>query len=320
MNFFPILALIHKTSASFTVRLVELTRTPYGFWELDSSIAPGMLFLIVYGVLMVLFRKPQVEKWNIIIKKIVTGLFLLFAILIVTEFSITKGILYDQLSNLPILESLHANTRFAASFLLPLAIISAKVFDVGTYKWKSGMKTFVAFAVLSGISLASMWSYYFMPTDIQVRSYDITSVDEIYTRVSAGETFPVTHIVPDMNDYEVFTLNSSNITRHYDPLFRDNNVLLTPLVHEGSVLDVQDGYFNMTNPSSLVFPEVNNTKLFERIPVSDRDKLLDFSIRRQSGWDLPLIQMILNWVALITIILEICAIPIYLGKKRISFH
>jgi hypothetical protein len=312
LNFFPILSLIHRTSGTYTVRLLALTKTPYSFWELDSSIAPGLLLLIIYGVFMVLFRKPQIEKRNTLIKKAIAGICLLFAIILATEFTITKGILYEQFSQLPVLQSLHANTRFAASFILPLAILAAKIFDVWTSKWKSAFKTFVAFAVLSGISLASMWSYYLMPLDIQARFFDMNSMVKTYRRISAGETFPVHQIVPEMNDYEVFVLGSSNTTHHYDPLFRDNNELLTPLVHEGSVFDTQDGYYNMTDPSGLVFPEVNGSKFFERIPVSDYQKLMDFINRLPSDWKLPLAQILLDWMAGITILLEFFAVFIYL--------
>ncbi len=317
MNFFPILALIHKSSASFTVRLMSLARTPYSFWELDSSIAPGMLVLLVYGVLMFFRRRPQIEKWNITRGKIIAGLFLLLAILLSAEFSITKGILYEKLSNLPILQSLHANTRFAAAFILPLAIIASKVFDVWSAAKKKGWVIFTGFTILSGISLASMWSYYLMPTNIQLRNFDNTSLIETYQRSSTGASFPVTRIVPDMNDYEVFILDSSNTNHHYDPLFRDNNVLLTPLVHEGSIFDVEDGFYNFTNPASLVFPEVNNARLFERIPFEDYTKLLDFTQRRQSDWNLPLIQIILNWVSGITILLESLIVLIFLIRKRL---
>ncbi len=317
LNFFPILGLLHRTSGTYTVRLLALTKTPYGFWELDSSVAPGLLFLIVFGVFMVLFRKPQIEKRNIIIKKIIAGIFLLFAILLITEFTIAKGILYDQLSQLPVLDSLHANTRFAAAFILPLAIVAAKIFDVLISKWKSGIKSFVAFAILGGISLASMWSYYLMPLKIQVRIFDINSMISTYKRISAGETFPVRQIIPDMNDYEVFVAGASNTTHHYDPLFRDNDELLTPLVHEGSVFDMQDGNYNMTDPSGLVFPEVNGSKFFGLIPVSDYKKLVDFVNRRPSDWKLPLTQVIFDWVAGITILLEVLAIFIYLVGKWI---
>jgi hypothetical protein len=319
MNWYPILGLIHKTSASYVLRLITWTKTPYGFWELDSSMAPGLLFLLVYGGFLLLFRKPHHEKRNNLVKTVIAGVCLLFTVLLAAEFSIAKGILYEQFSQLPVLQSLHAVTRFTSSFILPLAIVAAKVFDIWTGKWESAIKTFIAFSLLSGISLASMWSYYLMPMDIQQRFFDIKSINKTYQRSSIGESFPVRQIVPDMNDYEVFLFGASNISHHYDPLFRDDNSLLKPLVHEGSVFDIQDGFFNMTDPSGLVYPEVNGSKLFERIPVSDYQKLLDFINRRSSDWKLPLIQIILDWVAGITIILETCVILIYLVGRRIPF-
>jgi hypothetical protein len=315
MNFYPFLALIHKTSASYIVRLDAWTKTPYGFWELDSSISPTLIFLIIYGIVTTLIRKPLIEKKKITYKKIIAGICLLFAISLAAEFSIAKGILFEQLSKLPVLQSLHANTRFTSAFILPLAIIAVKVFDAETRKWKSGAMTFIAFAVLSGVSLASMWSYYLMPMEVQSRSFDLTRLNETYQRSSIGETFPVNQIVPDMNDYEVFMLHASNTNYHYDPLFRDNNVFLTPLVHEGSVFDVQEGYYNMTDPSSLVYPEVNGSTLFERIPVSDFWKLSDFINRRPSDWKIPLTQNLLDWSAGLTILAETCALLFFFAKR-----
>jgi hypothetical protein len=321
MNWFPILGLIHKTSASYTVRLIAWTRTPYGFWELDSSLSPGLLFLLVCGVLMVVFRKPQIEHKDTILKKTIAGLFLLFGIFLTAQFSTAKGLLYEQLSSLPVLKSLHADTRFTSSFVLPLAILGAKVFDVWIRNWKPPWKPFLAFIVIAGISLASMWSYYLMPLDAQQRFFNVKSISKTY-RLSATEktTFPVHQIIPDMNDYEVFRLGASNTNFHYDPLFRDRNILLKPLIHKGSVFDVQDGYYNMTNPSSLVYPEVNGASLFERIPVSDTTKLLDFINRRPSDWKLPLIQIVLDWTACVTVLAEIFATSFFLIHKRRNFQ
>jgi hypothetical protein len=322
MNFLPILSLIHKTSASFTVRLLNWTKTPYGFWELDASIAPGLVIMLVMGVIMVIFRKPRSEIRKVTIKKMIAGLCLIFIISLVAEFSMAKGILYELFRQLPILKSLHADVRFTSAFILPLAILGAKVFDVWTGKWKSIVKVFLAFSIIGGISLASMWSYFLMPLNIQTRYFDVTSIFETYKLGSEGNIFPVTQIVPDMNDYEVFFLGSSNTRHHNDALFRDDNILLTPLVHEGSVFDVQNGYFNMTNPASLVFPEINGATFFERIPVSDYWKLVDFVNRRPSDWKLPLTQIVLDWAAGLTILIETCTVlayGAYIAKKQIPF-
>ncbi len=317
MNVYTPLHLLGKSSLSFVVHLNQWTGTPYSFWELDSSLTPGAFLLLGIGSWIILFHKPKIENKEVILKKAIAGVCLLFAIILATEFSIAKGILYEQLSKLPILQSLHADTRFTSSFVLPLAFIAAKIFDVWAGKWKSGTKTFIAFIMICGISLASMWSYYFMPTDVQARFFDIGSMTETYQRIATGEIQPVDRIVPDMNDYEVFILHSSNISHHYDPLFRDNNELLTPFLHEGPVLDVENGYYNMTDPTSLVFPQTSNSYLFERIPVSDYNKMVDFLNHRQVDWKLPLLQIILDWAAGLTFVLIICVIVFYLARERI---
>jgi hypothetical protein len=268
---------------------------------------------------LVIIRKPRIETRNVTIKKAIAGICLIFIISLVTEFSIAKGILYEQFRQLPVLKSLHADIRFTSSFILPLAIVGARVFDAWTGKWKSTLKTSIAFVIIGGISIASMWSYFSMPLNIQTRYFDVTAINETYKLSSEGNIFPVTHIVPDMNDYEVFILDSSNTRHHSDALFRDDNLLLTPLVHEGSVFDVQNGYYNMTNPASLVYPEINGATFFERIPVSDYQKLYDFVNRRPSDWKLPPTQKLLDWAAGLTILIEMCALLAYLVRRWIPF-
>jgi hypothetical protein len=125
-----------------------------------------------------------------------------------------------------------------------------------------------------------------------------------------------------MNDYEVFQAQASNVAHHYDPLLGENS--FHPLVHEGSVFDIQNGFYNMTDPTGYVFPTENNSRLFSRIPVSDKSKLVDFINRRQPDWKLPLIQIALDWVAGLAFILIVLAVIFYLVREQVpgfkSFH
>ena len=51
---------------------------------------------------------------------------------------------------------------------------------------------------------------------VQGRNFDIQYVLDTYTKIQAGDIFPVNKIIPDMNDYEVFQAQASNVTGHYD--------------------------------------------------------------------------------------------------------
>jgi hypothetical protein len=153
MTTLPILKLIGKSSLVFVVRLQEWTGTPYGFWELDASLSPALIILLVYGAWTVLFHKPLIDKKDII-KKIIAGTFLIVGVFLTIEFSIAKGFLFTELSTLPVLKSLHTNTRFTSAFVLPLAILEAKVFNDWSNRAGTIKKTFAAFAFLVELLLA----------------------------------------------------------------------------------------------------------------------------------------------------------------------
>jgi len=319
MNILPIYHLVGKTNLPFLVRFQNYTGTQYRFWELDTSLTPGLFILLGIGSWMLVFRKHRLDKRKLVQKAIAT-ICLVFALALTASFATAKGIFFSQLRQLPFLQSLHANTRFTAAFILPLAILAAKSFDSWTRKWRYKWTIFLAFIVLNAISIAGLWSYYYLPLDIQFRATDVPFMIDTWEQISSGKTFQVKEIVPDMNDYEVFMYQSSNVSHHYDPLFGNESELLTPLVHEGPVFDIEDGYYNMTDPTSLVFPQSVNSTLFERIPASDTQKLIDFVNRRQPDWKLPLMQIILNWAAGLTLFLETCIVCVFLMRMWLPLH
>jgi hypothetical protein len=310
----PVLKLLGKSGLDFVVRLGNWTGTPFGFWELDSSLSPALLLLIFYGAGRVIFRRPQIEKKDLF-RKLIAGVCLIVAIILAVEFSIAKGFLYTDLSKLPILKSLHADTRFASAFILPLAILGTKVFNAWSNQGKSTRRILVVFLLLDGLALIALWGYYLLPMQVQQRNLEVLAFTDTYNLISAGETFPVKTIVPEMNDYEVFTLHASNTIRHYEPLFGNDSELFHPLVHEGSVYEIDNGFYNFTNPTGYVFPLLNGTRMYERISVSDRTILDEFLNRHQPAWKLPLLQILLDWVAGLALILITCAIFIFVTMQ-----
>ncbi len=265
MTTLPFLRLIGKSSLVYTVRLTNLTGTPYGFWEIDSSISPVLIVLLLYGIWIALRHLPRIEKkdW---LKKGIAAALLLFSVVLVFQFSEARGFLFEHLRGLPVLKSLRTNTRFIASFVLPLAILGAMVFDYWM-RGKSGRKTGIAYTLLNGISLISLWAYFLLPLKVQYRSFDLAYVLGTYKEIQAGKTYPVTRIIPEMNDYEVFEAGATNVGRHYDPLLAGHS--FQPKVHEGSVFEVTNGFYNLTDPTGYVFPSENHSELFSLIPVAE---------------------------------------------------
>jgi hypothetical protein len=127
--------------------------------------------------------------------------------------------------------------------------------------------------------------------------------------------FDVTDIT-DGSGWEGFSAHSSSY-RPYEPVFGYELEGFAPEIHPGKVFEVSDGYFNMTNPASLVFPEINNLHLFERIKVSERDKLEIFLARGQPEWEISFAQRFLNVLSLITLIFTI-GVLLVAGAIRIK--
>jgi hypothetical protein len=314
---FPALKVVGKSGLNFVVRLGNWTGTPFGFWELDSSLSPALLLILLYGIYRVLSQRPHLERKKLF-KELIAGTCLVAALVLTTELSIAKGVLYTEFSKLPVLKSLHANTRFASGFLLPLAILGARVFDNWSGRNVSTKKILIVFALIDSLALITPWGYFLLPMQVQQRNLDVTALNDTYNRIHAGETFPVKTIVPDMNDYEVFTMQASNTTRHYEPLFGNNAEYFHPLVHAGSVYEVNNGFFNFTNPTGYVFPGVNGTSLYELIKESDRLRLDEFLNHIQPDWKIPLIQKILDWMAGLTLILITCGTGIFTIKMNFT--
>ncbi len=315
MTALPLLNLIRKSSLDFVVRLTRWTGSPYGYWELDTSISPVLIFFLAIGAGSALFHKPKIDKTGLL-KKIIAGVILIFFIILVVQFSTARGFLFDHLHSLPLLTSTRTNTRFTASFILPLVILGAKIIN-DLAKRISGRKRLVFFTVVNTVSIMALGAYYLLPLKVQQRYFDPRGLLTTYQEIQSGNVFPVRQIIPTMNDYEVFQAQASNTVNHYDPLFGEHT--LQPSVHEGSVFDIEDGYYNMTDPSGYVFPSENNSKLYSRIPVSDYKKLVDFIDRRTSDWKLPLTQIILDWAAGITFLLVFLAVLVYLAGRWIPF-
>jgi len=317
MTTVPLLSVVGKSGMVFVARLGEWIGSPYSFWELDSSISPILLFLLGYGAWNTFRRKPTGRfTWG----KLFAAVFLTLSILLAAEFSMAKGWLFQSLRTLPVLESLHANTRFTASFVLPLAILGAIIFNNWVAKFNKLKNSLLVFLVLDILALLSPWAYFSLPSEVQLRNFETDEVMQAYEQIQAGDWLPVTMIIPEMNDYEVLLYGASNTVRHYEPLFRDNNEAFHPTVHEGSVYELIDGFYNLTNPTGYLFPEENETAIYERFRETELAQLELFINHQQPKWAIPVWQMAANWSALICLLSIITGIGFYFFRTQIPIH
>ncbi len=299
----------------FANSLMRISGSPYTFAGLDISLSPALLILLVGGLISLFASRTKLKAF-IEKKRLIAAACLGLATFFVIEFTLARGQPYLFLHQLPIMSSLRANVRYTCAFIFPLAMLGAAIFNTWTKNWRSHLRVLAVFILFDGIALTSVWIYYRIPPEYQQRIFDIRLVEQVYPEIRyQNETFLVDKVVPDANTWEVFELHATNLIDPYEPLFKSFEEHFKATLHAGSVHDIEGGYFNIINPTGYVYPEANNTKPYDRISISDEANFLAFINRRPTSWKLPVIQQVLNWVAMVTIIAEVGVLLVYLVKK-----
>jgi hypothetical protein len=303
----------------FILDLTKSSGSPYEYWELDASISPALLILLAGGAVAFLLHKPYL-KAPVNKKRLIAEVCLILATWLVIEFSLAKGILYPYLRNLPILESLRANVRYVCAFLFPLAVVGAVIYDNWTKNWKSKTRTLIVFILLDGIALGSLMAFRSVPTQNLQYVCDYRPILDTYDKIRyEGETFPIKYVIPNAQPWSVFEENATNLIDPDNMEFNSLKGGYAAALHGGSVYDINNGYYNLIDPTGYLFPESNSSSRFERIPVSEKAQFLDFINRRQPDWKMPRRQQVLNWTSMIALIAEFGILLIILVKKLTGF-
>jgi len=320
MTLAPFYQMINGQNAiGFIADMIKSSGSLYGYWELDASLSPALLILLTGGAFVFLVHKPN-RKAPINKKRLIAEVCLILAIWLVIEFSLAKGILYPFLRNLPILESLRANVRYVCAFIFPLAVVGAVIYDNWTKNWKSKTRVVIVFILLDGIALGSLLAFRSVPPQNLQFVCDYRPILDTYDKIRyEGETFPIKYVIPDAQPWSVFEENATNLI---DPDNMEFNPLqggYTLALHAGSVYHIDNGYYNIIDPTGYLFPGSNGSFKFARIPVTEKAQFLDFINRRQPDWKLPRREQVLGWTALITLIAEFGVLLAYPAKKWIRF-
>jgi hypothetical protein len=118
-------------------------------------------------------------------------------------------------------------------------------------------------------------------------------------------------VVDDANDAKVFSERATNLSTQ-EMIFGYQLGQFKSQLRPGPVTDFWDGAYNLTNPTGLVYPEVNGVPAFARI--TDQATLKAFANRRQPvAWQIPLAQKALDGLAVVTLLFVVGALGWKLG-------
>jgi hypothetical protein len=296
----PVLVLARLDPTYISTALLKLTGASVrvGLWEVDTGLSPVLLVFLAMGAVgavrtVARHGVPAMDRHT---KLVVAALVVTMWIAI--EMTLARGVFYPWLRQLPILSSLHVNHRYAAAFIMPLIIIGAVVID----RWAATAGRRLQMVALT-VALAAPFAYLAFPATVHLRTFDMTQSRADWSRIRSGERFPVTHI-ERVDDRDALSRHASSALP-YEPLFGYVLETFRPQFQAGDVHQVAGGAFNMTNPASLVFPELNGLQPFDRIAAADAPSLEAFIARRQPAWRVPAMFSILNVLALVALAVSV---------------
>lgn len=282
--------------------LMTYTGSNLPMWELDVSLSPALFLLILVGMIIAFFELRQ-NKRRLSAHQWWSALVLLAMMVVLVEFITTKGNLYTVLGSLPILRSLHVNPRFTAVLILPLSILAGLSLDGVFNRFFSSPRARNAiWAAIVVFSLAATSIYFLLPSDsLQRRQFSVDGSQSIWSQVRDGERFEVKQILNELNDARVFDQHASTLTP-YEVLFGYGMREFAPNLEEGPIDQISDQSFNFNDPTGFVFGEVNQSAPFDRIRITDKDKLEQFARREQPNWIIPIGQQLSNGLTLAMVI------------------
>jgi hypothetical protein len=293
------------------------TGTHYGMWELDISMTP-VVFVIVLVCMVKLIHNPR-KYFSLLTNNQEKAALLLFVFFtyVAIEFTLAKGFIYPVIRHLPILSSLRGNLRFTGAFIFPLAFFAAAVYNHWSKTWnrKKLLRTYILVNLFTVIPLGS---YFLFNEDMFWMFYDIAAPQKVYQEIRAGKSFEVTAIgTPDGKNTGALLYRTSNLNL-YEPVFGFKLEYFHPQVKSGSIWNISNGYYNMTDPTGYIYPDLNNNKPFDRFRIEDKEALELFAKHIQPDWKIPTYQRVLDWMSGIAFLTALTYVNIqFIDSKRL---
>jgi len=266
----------------------------FGIWEMDVSISPVLIYILVVQLMKLphIIKEGKAKRFSVLRKDLVTAILsMALGVWLAFEFTSARGVIFRQIRTLPILSSLYNNIRYAVSFLMPLIIVGGDYLD---QKFSNAQphkisKTFLFFFVGT---LLSLCIYFLLPNELQSRNFNVSQTLADYKNARTEAPFYVSDVM-EVTDSMVFSSHATSLYL-YEAIFGYDLEEFSTRLEPGSIYQEEDGYYNLTNPRSLVY---DTDELFVRFSLDQREMMEDFVHYRQPDWDIPKTQHLLNTIS-----------------------
>lgn len=288
-----------------------------GLHEIDFGISP-LFFIIIICVLIGAHRMRIRTEWK---KKIVMKLFYVFAIILlfVVFFPLTTtyGPYYLEFKKLPFIKSFSAHERFSPIYGIPIILLVMLFFNSAFPNVKAWKTHLFTLAIL-GLFFKGYKEANHMYGRVQHLRPLVGHTNDVNKLINEKyDSLQVTSISDKWDDWAI--LYSFSVGVHlYEPAFGYDLSDFKPQFKLGSVYDIENGYYNMTNPASILFPEENNLKMWERIKIEDKENFELFIHNRTTKWKISKTQEIANVLSLLGLVSSLTFVLIFYILSKFS--
>ncbi len=311
MNLAPLFQIAGLNPDRIQDLIFTVTRANYNYWEMDMSLTPVVFIILLIGVDKFFHHPGKYVNKLFENRRLIAVIFLVLSIWVTIEFTLAKGVLYPYLQHLPILSSLHVNVRFAAAFIFPLALAAALIYN----RWANMQHAALMFIAFNVAALLPLGAYFLFRSDLFARYYDVRAGQEYFNEIqSGGSSLDVTSIGTEYSNTQALLDHASNLNL-YEPIFGYRLEYFHPEVVPGSIWNISGGYYNMTDPTGYVYPEINGNRPFERFPVADKETMALFAKHIQPEWEIPIYQRVLDYLSATAFIVAMIYITFHFGKQ-----
>jgi hypothetical protein len=265
-------------------RLGELPGWPH---EKSVLIAPITLIGLVLGLVLLrlsISRKTGLAKFRLVVFALCYG-----GILLASMIQLVRGYgwIAEAIHRLPIGSSQYVSSRYLYLFSLLLSV--AGVWSLGKMMGYLDDRWNILAMAFAGVTTVSalVFAYVGMLPEVGMWT-NVKDYRELWTRFNVSSS--VTRVVADTD----FPSGTGRLC--YEPILNsaDNP---SSVLHVGPISDVENGYFNLMNPSCYQYPIENHCKPGDRISVEDGENLSRFARGLPVTWKVSRAQRLADGVS-----------------------
>jgi hypothetical protein len=275
--------------------------------EMEFGVGFLPVLMILAGVPWMINKIRTTQRFSsinaLVILKIIALLLLLFIPLLLNYYTPSWN---EFLKSIPFFKNSSSNFRWFCCYIPVVIIVACIVYEKATYLSWNYRKFIIPIAILVVIVTSAIKDHSFYRS----QHFSPKPVLEAYHDLKAGKLKPEVKYIDEVvfkgqdtiAGGDVLAVGSSQL-RPYEPIFgyRLENFPVKSLVAGEAMQVNNDGYLNLKNPASYVFPKENNCEPGDHFKATESDKAEKFRTYKKFPFQISGTQHFANMLSLFSL-------------------